>query len=463
MMRRFAIVALLLLAVSAKFEGSSGDWDDEQPAGAVEYEKKGYSNPAGNVDDWPAEKTARGGSYAGSHGDFDSAYEGRNGDVSYGDTEYHYEDTHKNTKTYNQKLADSFSGVWIGFVLFILSFPILFWNEGNYVWTKNAISNAGKLAVTVPSSDAPSPSNNGKPVFVQGELKGSGTLTDTDFEVSRENALILKRETSMYQWQENKSVDERRVDMGNGRTRVEKTPKYTYRQVWSEQHIDSSIFEGPEKQNYQNPPTFSPVPRSFTWTAESMQIGMYNLGLYFKNQIKPSKEINKQFRQYKGAEKNNGDRKTGDVRVTHYAADARPVSILGRQESGGGLGLWTDQANNRSISAMASGTVSLSEVLKGKASGNSTINYIGRAVGFFLMWAALNMMWAPLVQAVDFVPLLGPLVGFATDVGTFIAAFVFSLLTVMIAWLWYRPIIAITIITACIAAIYNKQLLEMMS
>jgi hypothetical protein len=108
------------------------------------------------------------------------------------------------------------------------------------------------------------------------------------------------------------------------------------------------------------------------------------------------------------------------------------------------------------VTNFSKGSKSLQKIFEEHASGNTILTRVIRVVGFLLMWLGLKLIWGPLEAIVDVVPLLGPLVGFATSVGTFIGALVLSLMTVMTAWLWYRPVIAVSVIAVCVAAIYHK-------
>src|SRR5262245_25115670 len=100
------------------------------------------------------------------------------------------------------RLMGSIKSVLVGLVLFVVAFPILFWNEGNSVKTAKSLEEGAGVVVTV-AADSVAAANDGKLVHLNGEATTTETLADDEFGVSV-NAIKLIRGVEMYQWDEEK-------------------------------------------------------------------------------------------------------------------------------------------------------------------------------------------------------------------------------------------------------------------
>ncbi|MBV8747852.1 MAG: hypothetical protein JO134_22725, partial [Xanthobacteraceae bacterium] len=89
------------------------------------------------------------------------------------------------------RLGKSILGVLIGIVLIIAAIVLLFWNEGRAVTTARSLAEGSRAVVEVGSASV-DPANEGKLVYVSGDLAARAPLTDQEFGVSA-NALRLVR------------------------------------------------------------------------------------------------------------------------------------------------------------------------------------------------------------------------------------------------------------------------------
>ncbi len=69
-----------------------------------------------------------------------------------------------------------------------------------------------------------------------------------------------------------------------------------------------------------------------------------------------------------------------------------------------------------------------------------------RLTGFLMMFFGISMVFSVLVVLASVVPFLGRFVEIATTITSFILASVFSLITIAIAWLFYRPVLSVILI-----------------
>jgi len=119
----------------------------------------------------------------------------------------------------------------LGLILFVVAFPLLFWNEGRAVTTYK-------------------------------------TLTDPVFEVSAK-ALKLRRTAEMYQCKESSS-SETTKKLGGG---TETVTEYSYSKTWSEQSINSDNF----KKSYEHPNPPSMPYTSTEQTADRVTLDAFTL------------------------------------------------------------------------------------------------------------------------------------------------------------------------------------------
>ena len=81
---------------------------------------------------------------------------------------------------------------------------------------------------------------------------------------------------------------------------------------------------------------------------------------------------------------------------------------------------------------------------------NSMICWALRLAGFLMMFFGLKMIFEPLRVIADVVPFIGTIIGMGTGFVAFVLAAGFSLLTISIGWLAYRPLIGVPILIAAI-------------
>ena len=117
--------------------------------------------------------------------------------------------TETTTQSWGSRLGDSIKGVIAGFVLFLIGFPVLFWNEGNSVKTAKALDEGEGACVPVESIEKVDPEMEGQLVHMTGLATTQDVLSDDQFGVST-TAIALKRTTEMLQWVEHSKTQEKK-------------------------------------------------------------------------------------------------------------------------------------------------------------------------------------------------------------------------------------------------------------
>ncbi len=362
--------------------------------------------------------------------------------------------TEVSEQSWLSRLFGSIKSVFVGIILFLIAFPLLFWNEGRAVRTAKSLSEGSQAVVSV-ASDTVDGANEGKLVHMTGEATTKDVLSDATFGVTVP-AIKLTRKAEMYQWQEEKK-SETRTKLGGG---TETVTNYTYKAGWSPSLIDSSAFKNPE--GHQNPDAM-PV-KGDTWTARTVTLGAFTLSPAQVDQLsnaetlraeeKTSATLPRRAKYDDGGYYIGADASTpvvGDERITFQVVRPATVSIVGTQV-GNTFEPYHAEAGD-TILLVSDGTVSADGMFKEAQSENAVLTWILRGAGFLLMLIGLVLIFSPLGVVADVVPFVGSLLRAGTGLFSFMMAACLSLVTIAIAWVVYRPLIGVTLLLVALAAV----------
>jgi hypothetical protein len=357
------------------------------------------------------------------------------------------------------RIGKSIKGIVIGFILFVVAFPLLWWNEGRAVNTAKKINFAEDKIVAV-SADKIDKANDGKLIYISGLATTGEVLKDPTFDVSAK-AIKLSREVEMYQWEEKKDSKSKKKLGGSKET----TTTYTYTKQWSSELIDSNSFKQPSYKNAEGVMLTRKNPAAMKYKSEekiakNVTVGSFKLSDTLINSIRKAKKLT----PAKAPSTFGGDIKLvdgsfylgkdpanpqiGDMKIKFMAVEAQDVSILARQ-SGAQLGKY--QTPYGAYEQLVSGTVGADGMIAAAKSSNSTLTWILRIVGLALMFIGLSMIFSPLSVIADVVPLIGDFVGMGTALLAFLLAAPLTLITIALAWVFYRPIVGIPLLVLALA------------
>lgn len=134
------------------------------------------------------------------------------------------------------------------------------------------------------------------------------------------------------------------------------------------------------------------------------------------------------------------------------------VSILATQ-SGETFAPWRSRSNTQ-VERLMPGTVDAQGMVHEMESENTKLTWILRLVGFLVMAVGIGLVLNPLVVMADFVPFIGNLLGMGVAFTAGVFAAVFSLITIGVAWLAYRPLIGIGLFAAALAIVFVAKMLS---
>lgn len=356
-------------------------------------------------------------------------------------------------KSWFSRLGGAIKGIVIGLILFLIAFPLLFWNEGRAVKRAKSLTEGSNIVVSVPANSI-NPENKGELIHVTGKADTEATLTDPVFGVSA-NALKLKRTVEMYQWKESTET-KTETKVGGGE---EKVTTYSYNKTWSDRHIDSEDFSKPA--GHQNPRS---IPyETTTQIADEITLGAFTLSPSLASKIsnfeplpiEPDGPLPDPI-QDKGKVHNAGfyigedpaNPQIGDVRIQFEVSRPTAVSVIAKQ-AGSTLKPYETKAGGK-VEILQMGTHSADNMFEQAQQSNRVVTWLLRLGGFLLMMIGLSMAFRVFSVIADVVPIFGRIVGAGTWLISFLLAAVLSLATMAIAWIYYRPLLGLLLITVAV-------------
>ncbi len=406
------------------------------------------------------------------------------------------------------RLGNSFKGVIVGAGLILVGIGVLFWNEGNYVKTKQSLEEAEGAVVSLSDISKVDSANQGKVVHLSGDALTQDTLTDAQFGV-KQQGIMLQRKVQFYQWTE-ESETKTEKQLGGGEKKV---TTYTYTEEWVDAPINSSQFNNSTK--YVNTVAL-PDCRNQDYRASKVTVGAFSLNPTQIAQIGNAKEyilpegyqlpasIQNQARRSgnmiyitapataataatatnatsassgstttmsfdasAGSDTTSATATTsttvqapvadkpriGDMKVTWVAIGPKESISLVAQQQGDTFVAFVAE-NGREVALLENGVKSSAQLFASAHSSNVMLTWILRLVGFIAIGIGFSMMMAPLAVLADIVPFIGNLVGAATTFAAFVLSFVISSLVIAIAWLYYRPLIGCSILVLTALGVY---------
>ena len=130
----------------------------------------------------------------------------------------------------------SIKSFFVGIILLVISFPILWWNEGRL-----DVSTIAKTA-TVITPDGAGGKGEGSLIAVTAGLATDDTSADPDF-LKPATHIAIKRKSEMFAWVEKKESHERQNLGGSSDT----VTTYTYETKWTDDPQKSQDFADPEE------------------------------------------------------------------------------------------------------------------------------------------------------------------------------------------------------------------------
>lgn len=352
------------------------------------------------------------------------------------------------------KIKNSLVGALIGLILFFCAVVILWVNEAQYA-KKIEIAKFIRTNVINVNAANISKLNNGKLIHTSDYARTSETLSDNIVNIPL--AISLIRNVEMYQWKEIKRP--KTENLGGGKSR--KYTEYIYNNVWSKELINSNNFV--HKELHENPAGF-PI-ETTRINAKNVNLGAYKLSDEEIAKLDNTSKLmglpyNDKYRIYNGFYFSGLDFDSpsiGDIKISyHTILSNTPVSVIAKQN---GRKLEPYKTKNFTIDIIEEGTKSSDDMINDFLNSNTIRANLFRFASFIMILFALRLFTAPLIEISNYYLLLGKIVDYITGIASFIIAIGISGFIISLAWIIYRPEIAIPalILSLCFIFFFPRK------
>lgn len=334
------------------------------------------------------------------------------------------ETTHR---SFGQNILRSLVGIPIGILLFLGSFVVLWMTEGRTDWSRVA----GQTVVASPDRTNGA---DGRAVSVTGPVTSTEPLGDPDF-VRPGPFVALQREVEQFAWVERRASNSRGNVGGSSATQT----TYTYAPEWTATPQPASGFRIPA--GHENPPM---AVRSARFVVPRAAVGVWNVELshvgFDARDTLPPTTLQRAGRGVSfvpagehlfGGSGTPDAPQLGDLRVRLRALRSGTVVTAFGQASGASL-VPLQVGGAPWIRVIAGDRPQALQALAGEY---STAGWIGRVVGFVMMWIGMLAFLGPVSTFLDVLPMLGSASRFVTVLVTLPLALVLTAATILVATL----------------------------
>ena len=367
------------------------------------------------------------------------------------------------TTSYGKRVGNSFMGIGGGLVLFIAATALLWWNEGRAVKTTKMLNEAQGAYVEMENPSKIDPALDGELVHATAVATTQDSLVDARFGFGA-TAIALNRDVEYYQWVEH---EESQSDDKLGGKEVT-TTTYTYTKEWVSSPVQSSQFKDPE---YQNKNMVLTVVESEHQWAKNVTFGAYKLNESLTHSISSTEPVELAIDESILKDLNDGisriqkkdslsyvhqfanvlyvgrvpsSPEVGDVRVTWTKVVPAKVSIIS-QVDGDTFKPYTAK-NGKTFQTLVMGKKDASEIFESEHSSNKVLLWVLRILGVILVIAGLKGIFGFLETLLKVVPFLANILGWGVSVVCWVAGIVWSLIIIALAWIFYRPVLGISLL-----------------
>ena len=380
---------------------------------------------------------------------------------------------------YGTRVKNSFKAIGTGFMLFLAGTALLWWNEGRAVKTNDMLNEAEAATVVMENPNKLDNSLEGELVCATALATTEDSLVDQQFGFGVK-AIAIKRTVRYYQVQEH-AKQEKKDKIGGGEETV---TTYTYNRVWTTTPINSEGFHDPgyRKINF----VLTTVPQEDVW-AQNVTFGAYTLpeslirSISSTEPLKPViaenrlESMNEDARHV--ALRNYSTSKLGNVSKSHHAETGRFIHVtdnelyIGMTPSSPAVGdvkVTFEKVvpakvtliakvngntfepfkakNGYTFQTLVMGEKDAAEIYESEHDMNNIMLWVLRIVGIMMVIGGLKGIFGFLETLLKVLPFIANILGWGVGVICTVVGVVWSLIVIAIAWLFYRPLLGITLL-----------------
>ena len=380
---------------------------------------------------------------------------------------------------YGTRVKNSFKAIGTGFMLFLAGTALLWWNEGRAVKTNDMLNEAEAATVVMENPNKLDNSLEGELVCATALATTEDSLVDQQFGFGVK-AIAIKRTVRYYQVQEH-AKQEKKDKIGGGEETV---TTYTYNRVWTTTPINSEGFHDPgyRKINF----VLTTVPQEDVW-AQNVTFGAYTLpeslirSISSTEPLKPViaenrlESMNEDARHV--ALRNYSTSKLGNVSKSHHAETGQFIHVtdnelyIGMTPSSPAVGdvkVTFEKVvpakvtliakvngntfepfkakNGYTFQTLVMGEKDAAEIYESEHDMNNIMLWVLRIVGIMMVIGGLKGIFGFLETLLKVLPFIANILGWGVGVICTVVGVVWSLIVIAIAWLFYRPLLGITLL-----------------
>ena len=406
------------------------------------------------------------------------------------------------TTGYGTRVGRSFRSIGSGFILFCIATALLWWNEGRAVKTDKMLNEAEKAYVEMEHPEKKDASLDGELVCATAMATTEDSLTDSQYGIGVK-AISLQRRVEYYQWVEHS--EEHSEDKFGGKQVT--TTTYTYSKEWVDSPIESAQFKDPEYQKKNMVLTTVEDAEKWAEDVSFGAYKLNESLIHYISSREPmeltvSKDLLKQFdksaqaayERFYGTKEpapqpaqtavltdsakavadsvkavndsilKNAENKLdlmyvhqagnvlyyglvpsspeiGDVRVTFEKIVPAKVTIISQVD--GDTFKPFKAKNGKRFQTLVMGRKSADEIFDAEHSANNMWLWILRIAGVLMVIAGLRGIFGFIETILKVVPFIAGIFGWGVGLVCTIIGVVWSLIIIALAWLFYRPLLAI--------------------
>ena len=413
------------------------------------------------------------------------------------------------TTGYGTRVGNSFKAIGTGFILFCIGTALLWWNEGRTVKTEKMLEEVGGSYVEMENPNKKDASLDGELICGTALATTEDSLSDKQFGVGAK-AIALNRRVEYYQWVEesNESSEDKLggkevttttytyskkwvsqpiessefkdpayQNKNTVLTTVEESDQYAenvkfgayqlnetlIHQISSREGLDLNINEDLLNQLDKNAQTayerFYGVKKSAKQTVEQLAetTVLSDSAKAVADSLKAVNDsiiknaVNKKDLEYVHLAGNvlyfgrvPGSPEVGDVRVTFEKVVPAKVTVMAVVDGDSFKAF--KAKNGKRFQRLIMGKKSGDEIIDIEKETNNMLLWVFRIFGVMLVIGGLKGIFGFLETILKVVPFIANIFGWGVGVVCTILGLVWSLIVIAIAWLFYRPILGITLL-----------------
>lgn len=392
---------------------------------------------------------------------------------------------------YGTRVKNSFKAIGTGFVLFLGGTALLWWNEGRAVKTDDMLNEAEAATVVMENPSKMDQSLDGELICATALATTEDSLVDSQFGFGAK-AIAIKRTVKYYQWEQH-AKQEKKNKIGGGEETV---TTYTYTKGWHTTPINSATFNDPQykRSNF----VLTTVEAGDVW-AQNVTFGAYALpeglirSISSKEPLTPIispeqlESMDNQARQVamqyydklsttsaveSGMKKRSAEGKDfvhvsgnelyfgtvpsspaiGDVKVTFEKIVPAKVTVIAKVN--GNTFEPYKAKNGYTFQTLVMGEKDAAEIYEDEHQTNTIMLWALRILGILMVIGGLKGIFGFLQTLLMVVPFIANILGWGVGVICTVVGVVWSLIVIAIAWLFYRPLLGITLLVVAALLIW---------